>query len=164
MRTFPIDNDLVAMVWQAAKPQPFESLTFNDALRRILSTPIAKPTIAKEGVNGEALLKELENWGNSDANRKRAPRADLRQLVKLGKLKEGQDLYFIDYRGNLKKDARATISGQDLVFAGQRYSMTALAREFLQESGFAGGAVRGPAHWALKNGTRVQDLWQAVLE
>src|SRR6185369_8045357 len=36
MPLFPVDDDLVALVWRLAKPKPFENLTFNAALRRVL--------------------------------------------------------------------------------------------------------------------------------
>lgn len=36
MPQFEVDNDLVEIVWQLARPKPFEQLTFNAALRRIL--------------------------------------------------------------------------------------------------------------------------------
>jgi len=36
---FDVDDDLVALIWQLAKPKPFEQLTFSQALRRILAGP-----------------------------------------------------------------------------------------------------------------------------
>ena len=50
MPQFSVDEDLAAMVEQLAKPKPFENLSFNSALRRVLtqhfkvqeSTPSAK--------------------------------------------------------------------------------------------------------------------------
>lgn len=160
MQTFSVEDDVIAMVWQAAKPRPFETLTFNDALRRIL---IKQSVLEISGRNADVSDLLRDELNNNSFARKRAPRADLQQLVKLGKLKEGQRLYFVDYRGNLDKDVYASISGQDIIFEGHHYSMTALARNFLQKSGYVGGAVRGPAHWALQDGSRVCDIWQATL-
>jgi hypothetical protein len=36
MRTFEVDDDLSLLVWQLAKPKPFENLSFSAALRRVL--------------------------------------------------------------------------------------------------------------------------------
>jgi len=33
---FPVDDDLVALVWKFARPRPFENLSFSAALRRAL--------------------------------------------------------------------------------------------------------------------------------
>jgi hypothetical protein len=33
---FAVDNDLVELVWDLAEPRPFENLSFNTALRRVL--------------------------------------------------------------------------------------------------------------------------------
>ena len=41
MPQFEVDDDLVDIVWQLARPKPFEQLTFNSALRRILIDPNA---------------------------------------------------------------------------------------------------------------------------
>ena len=37
MTNFPVDDDLLSMVWERAKPKPFENLTFSQALRRVLT-------------------------------------------------------------------------------------------------------------------------------
>jgi hypothetical protein len=36
MPQFDVDEDLASMVWLMAKPRPFENLSFNAALRRVL--------------------------------------------------------------------------------------------------------------------------------
>ena len=46
MKTFEVDDDLSALVWQLAKPRPFENLTFSAALRRVLqgaATSVSAP-------------------------------------------------------------------------------------------------------------------------
>jgi hypothetical protein len=30
MKNFPVDDDLVALVWERANPRPFENLSFSD--------------------------------------------------------------------------------------------------------------------------------------
>lgn len=39
MPDFTVDDDLAALVWQLAKPKPFEVLSFSAALRRVLHAP-----------------------------------------------------------------------------------------------------------------------------
>jgi hypothetical protein len=41
MPEFTVDDDLAALVWQLAKPKPFEVLSFSAALRRVLQAPAA---------------------------------------------------------------------------------------------------------------------------
>lgn len=36
MTNFSVDEDLVSLIWERAKPKPFENLTFSQALRRVL--------------------------------------------------------------------------------------------------------------------------------
>lgn len=76
MANFFVDDDLVSIVWERAKPKPFENLTFSDALRRVL--------IGKRLVSSDDLLAELESIepselaskGFSFRLRKRAPSPD----------------------------------------------------------------------------------------
>ncbi|MDP3873802.1 MAG: hypothetical protein ABIF28_18265 [Pseudomonadota bacterium] len=72
MRQFEVDDDVVEMVWLLARPKPFESLTFNDALRRMLaieSTDTTEP--APEQVKAE-LLARIERIKSEVASSKRA--------------------------------------------------------------------------------------------
>lgn len=51
MPKFTVDDDLVALVWQLAKPKPFEDLPFSSALRRVLQEllpPDTKPKMLDE--------------------------------------------------------------------------------------------------------------------
>jgi hypothetical protein len=58
MPQFEVDDDLAALVWQLAKPKPFENLTFGAALRRVLqgSTPAATAATTEDPL--DALLRE----------------------------------------------------------------------------------------------------------
>jgi hypothetical protein len=67
MKSFPIDDDLVALVMQRAKPEPFE--TFSEALRRVLTQPLAKDQhVGKTPVrlSADELLAELDAMGDDD--------------------------------------------------------------------------------------------------
>lgn len=187
MRSFPVEEDVVALVWAKAKPAPFEQLSFSDALRRILADahsavkPVAQPpanlTAKLAADSGRALeprtrhptademLAELgQNPTDSPDRRGRAPKADLRELVRLGYLKDGQDLTFVDFRGKTHPKGKAKVSGDDLLFAdGRRYSMSALAGLLLKQHGYVGESVRGPEHWMNSEGTKVRELWETAL-
>ncbi len=58
MQRFDVDDDLVELVWQRAKPKPFETLTFSSALRRVLSTALSDAP-PKELPKVKVTLEEL---------------------------------------------------------------------------------------------------------
>lgn len=177
MRTFPVDDDVLALVWERANPQPFEQLSFNDALKRVLQSdppvrlsavpisPLATPPkLSRKPISADELLAELEHYNAKDKKaRTRAPKANLLELVRLGMLREGQELVFMDYRGQRRSEFKATISGPDLEFKGERYSMSALAEQLFKLEGHIGESVRGPAHWVTSDNKSVRELWEAAL-
>lgn len=189
MRTFPVEDDLVEMIWARAKPTPFEQLSFSDALRRVLrdeppqpkglaATPVTsseskiaadsgRPFLSRAAptIDADALLAELTAMpGARDSKKARAPKADLRELVRLGLLKEGQELTFVDFRGDTHPKGKAKVAGDDLLFLdGKRYSMSALAGTLLKQQGYVGESVRGPEHWRTSDGRKIRELWEEAL-
>tara|TARA_B100001105_G_scaffold79705_1_gene63144 strand:+ start:2785 stop:3312 length:528 start_codon:yes stop_codon:yes gene_type:complete len=170
MQSFTVDDDLVSLVWERARPKPFEQLSFSDALRRVLEVNgaevperAAKP--ASKLPSGDELLAELEQFSPGDGSpRQRVPKADLRELVRRGMLTEGQELFLIDYQGRRVADAKATVSGSKLKYKGKLGSMSPLAARLLQSAGFATSSYSGPRHWAKADGTSVWNLWLEVLK
>jgi hypothetical protein len=163
MRTFEVEDDLVALVWARANPQPFEHLSFSDALRRVLGHPAAPSVPNLRAVkSAEELLQELDSLPDRKP-RKRAPKTDLRLLVRLGKLQEGQELVLVDYRRQSHREFKAAISGGDLLYKGRLYSMSALAEQLLKKAGYESDSVRGPEHWATASGSLVSEIWQEAL-
>ena len=76
---FDVDDDLVALIWQLAKPKPFEQLTFSQALRQILVgptpeqvAPVQEPASGTESPSEEQelladrLLAELSNMSDEE--------------------------------------------------------------------------------------------------
>ena len=62
MKSFPVEDDLVALVWQRANPRPFENLSFSEALRRVLTgtRQLAEPHRKKTPIlSADELLAEL---------------------------------------------------------------------------------------------------------
>jgi hypothetical protein len=58
MTQFPVDDDLAVLVERLAKEKPFENLTFNDALRRILKNYVIPTARDKKGSELDDLLTE----------------------------------------------------------------------------------------------------------
>ena len=165
MESIKIDNDVFAHLQKHARP--FVD-TPNSTLRRLLgigSTAAATRT-EKFSPTVDAELEELLAESLAAArNRSKAPKADLEVLIQSALLRNGQKLYLVDYQGNkVQKLSPAVISGGDVIFNNQRYSMSSLAQELLAKVGFKSNSVRGPAHWVTENGKSIKELWQQYLD
>ena len=67
MKNFPVDNDVVALVWKLANPRPFENLTFCDALRRVLpALRLDTGTKKAQRLSIDEMLAELDAMGDED--------------------------------------------------------------------------------------------------
>jgi len=82
----------------------------------------------------------------------------------MGLLQNGQKVYLIDYQGNQVNKLFAVISGGDVIYNDQRYSMSNLAQELLTSVGYKSNSVRGPAHWVTDEGKSIKQLWQQYLD
>lgn len=96
--------------------------------------------------------------------RGKAPKANLRDLVRVGSLSEGQVLYLHDYRGTKVSGVQAHIRGNDLECKGQIKSMSALACDYMKTQGYDNDSYRGPEHWFTAQGRSVKDLWDEYLK
>lgn len=56
---FTVDDDLAALVEKLAKPKPFENLTFNAALRRVLTELLQPKANGAAPLDGDTLLAEM---------------------------------------------------------------------------------------------------------
>ncbi len=64
MNAFPVDDDLVALIWERAKPKPFENLTFSQALRKVLAIESPENNVlyrTNPRPSAEEMLAELAN-------------------------------------------------------------------------------------------------------
>lgn len=163
MESIEIDNDVFAYLQKNARP--FVD-TPNSTLRRLLGIDSAatavKPKKSSPAANAE-LEKLLDENFTAAHSRSKAPKADLKVLVQKGLLRNGQKLYLIDYQGNRVQKFSVVISGGDLIYNDQRYSMSNLAQELLAKVGFKSNSVRGPAHWVTDDGKSIKDFWQQYL-
>ena len=71
MPQFTVDDDLAALVWQLARPKPFENLSFSAALRRILTGQEASG--AQHGKPNELNDLLAESMTAAKAEPKKAP-------------------------------------------------------------------------------------------
>ena len=152
-----IDDEVYGYLQKRARP--FVD-TPNTTLRRELK--IGDSANKKIELSDPVLEKLLAESGNLVSRRSKAAKADLRQLIDRGALREGQRLYLIDYRGNRVKKLSAIVASGDLHFDNKRYSMSNLATELLQKEGFKSQAVRGPMHWITEDGKSVKQLWDGI--
>ena len=158
MHSIQIDDEVFAFLQKNA--MPFVDSP-NTTLRRVLGieTQMASANAAGSDDVLEQLL--IESMGN---RRTKAPKADLRVLVRTGMLREGEQLYLLDYQEQRVPQQEATITGAMLAFKGQHYTMSNLAQELLKKVGFTSKAVRGPSHWANEKNLTVTALWQQWIE
>lgn len=156
MPTIQIDDEVFAHLQRHATPLVDNP---NSTLRRLLS--IDSPKSEPEPDELEALPRKSQNLARN--SRKRAPKADMHILVAAGLLKQGEELYLVDYQGN-KLDGRATVDGKHLIHDGKQYTMSRLAQELLEQAGYSSKEIRGPSHWATKKGETVTKIWAAYQE
>ncbi len=127
----------------------------NFVLRRLLGIGTAKLQASKP----------VETKSSHAASKRgKAPKANLRDLVRVGSLAEGQVLYLHDYRGAKVGGVQAHIRGNDLDCKGQIQSMSALARDHMKIQGYDNDSYRGPEHWFTAQGRSVKDLWDEYLK
>jgi len=60
MPQFMVDEDLAALVERLARPKPFENLSFNNALRRVLAPYVDQPQAAPNAKFEEFLARAKE--------------------------------------------------------------------------------------------------------
>lgn len=119
----------------------------------------------------EKLLKRNEERDSEIENqwRQRGPRADLRELVRNGLLKDGETLRLRDYRGDPVGNGpefEATIVENKLQqkATGRLDSMSSLARDLLLGQGHTAQQVAGPRHWFTEDGQSVDSVWREYLK
>lgn len=173
MTSFPVEDDLIALVWKLSQPAPFETLTFSQALRRVLlkfgvseasgtfSAQTVPTPIRRESSISEFAVREPAADLDGLV---RAQKTSIRSLVRHGVLHEGDVVIFRDFRGTTYPDDKATVSGDALLYSdGRRYSMSSLAGLMLKKYGYKGDSVRGPIHWVNSENKTLWDLWEAAV-
>lgn len=141
MKQIEIDEEVFA--WLQCKAIPYVDKSPNDTLRRLF------------GIKTEKLPIGFS----------KKPKTDLQKLVQKGLLKEGQKLVF-KYKGKkLSREYEARVFGKDLLWHGEKYSMSGLTKKILRREGHAipSEAYRGPNYWYNSDGRSVKDLWAQYL-
>lgn len=154
MRNIEIDDEVFGYL--QSKAVPFVE-TPNLTLRRLFSLN-GKP------VKSEKTSSQIIQDKRLGRVRKKQPKTDLFKLIQVGLLQEGQTLYLLDYQGKKIAGYDSIISGKNLFWNNERYSMSELAKECLKKEGFSSESVRGPAHWSNSDGISVKELWDQYLK
>ena len=152
MRTLQVDDDVYCAL--ESQVQGFGD-TPNTVIRRLLNIPLT--------ANGPVRKKVLKR---PDTPRKRgkAPKTNLKDLVRVGSLAEGQRLFMQDSQGQRLEGVEAGIVGNNLEFEGEEISMSALAKRVMQSRGYQSSAYRGPKFWFTAEGKSVMELWDEYLK
>jgi hypothetical protein len=149
-----IDNELFGYL--QSKAIPFVE-TPNLTLRRLFSLN-GKPV--KSEKNSSQIIPD-QRLGRV---RKKQPKTDLFKLVQVGLLQEGKTLYLLDYQGKKIAGYDSIISGKNLLWNNELYSMSELAKECLKKEGVSSESVRRPAHWSNADWISVKELWEQYLK
>ncbi len=151
MKSIEIDNEVYACLRNQAIP--FEESTPNHVIRRIL------------GLEKGSIPKEPSKKTTHSSNGSKAPRADLRKLVQLGILQEGQKLV-LNYKDMLSNDYEAEIVGDRLLYQGKTYKMSSLVADILDQEGcgIPSRSYRGPEYWYTSGGISIRQLWEQYLK
>jgi len=152
MHTIEVDADVYKFL--ESKVQGFGD-TPNTVLRRFLGIS----AITTRSTSAPSLPMQ----GSSKIQRGKAPKTNLRDLVRVGSLKEGQALFLHDYQGSKIDGVQALVRGNDLEYKGSVYSMSALARDFMKSKGYDNNSYRGPQFWFTAQGRSVKELWDEYL-
>jgi len=150
MRNIEIDDEVFGYL--QSKAVPFVE-TPNLTLRRLFSLN-GKP------VKSENTSSQIIQTQKKGSVRRKQPKTDLPKLIQVGLLREGQTLYLLDYQGKKILGYDSTISGKNLLWNNELFSMSELAKECLKKEGFSSESVRGPAHWSNADGISVKELWK----
>jgi hypothetical protein len=146
MRTIKIDNEVYSYLQK--KAIAFEEEP-NDVLRRILGLNQVNASQKQLPTPREKPRKQLIT--------------NLKDLIREGILAEGQRLVF-RHSGKKLTEYTATISGKNLTWNGEHYSMSKLAGMALETIGLDGKSVRGPIFWFTEGGKSIKDLWELYLQ
>lgn len=108
-------------------------------------------------------VEDSETNPNNVAGRSKKKKTNLPQLVRSGKLKEGEKLIFRDYRGNQYPAYEITLLKGELKWKSDHYSMSGLAQLLLKELGHTNDYVRGPVFFVNSHGKSIAELWDEYL-
>ncbi len=148
MVTIEIDEELYSFLTNQSIA--FVDKTPNDVLKRLLK-------ISKSPVRTDKPITPT-------IRRRKKPKTNLSDLVNSGLLSNGQELFLHDYQGNKLNGYKSKLMNGFLLYNGQSFSMSDLAKILLKENGFQSDSVRGPIFWFTENGKNIKELWDTFLK
>lgn len=142
-----IDKDVFNFLQSKAKAY---IETPNDTLRRLFGL--------------DSNIKSEEVFSTENINRKKSPKTNLNELIRVNLICDGQKLYFLDYKSNRVENEFAIVTNNKLKYKGSLYSMSNLAQRLLVENEYKDTKVRGPKHWETEEGITIMELWAKYLK
>jgi hypothetical protein len=124
---------------------------------------IENPNLTLRRLLGISKAEKNQARPQTSAGRSKKPKANLSELIKAGLLKEGQKLSLRDYQSRELEGCEAIVSQGTLVWNGQKFSMSDLAKALLKKQGYQSDSVRGPMFWFTKDGVSIKDIWARYL-
>lgn len=162
MRKIEIDDELYTFI--LGKMRAFEE-TPSIVLRRELGL---NGVVGVRSQLTPALVGRTVRGQDFSANRRertgKGPKVDLVALISSGVLRDGQTLFLYDYQRKQVPGYEAKLASRFLIHEGRPFSMSDLARQFLQKEGYQSNSVRGPMHWGTAEGVTIRDMWEKHLE
>lgn len=142
MKSIQIDDTIYSYLQNRARA--FEE-TPNDVLHRLLEVPKRTIQIVRR--------------------KTKSPKTDLVELIKAGKLRNGEKVRFVDHDRKIDNNYEAEISEKGLLYNGKWYSMSGLVAKILEEEncGIPSKAYRGPFYWRTQSGKSIHRLWEEYL-
>jgi hypothetical protein len=159
MKSIQIDNEVYAYL--ASKARPYEETTPNMTLRRLFGLEQTSATVISREVQTPTTIQQSSMaMGRKRGRARNNPKVSIPTLINEGLVKRGQVLYLYDYRRKKIPNYEATLADWGLIWNGTHYSMSDLAKRFLQKEGYQSDSVRGPMHWGTADGVTIKDMWE----
>lgn len=95
----------------------------------------------------------------------KGPKTDLVELIKAGKVRNGEKVRFVNHDQKIANNYEAEISENGLLYNGKWYSMSRLVAKILEaeKCGIPSKAYRGPSYWYTQSGKNIHELWDKHL-
>lgn len=158
MRTIDVDDEVYGLIDSRAI---LCCQSHNQALRGLLELDAETPRAITGGEDAVASLKPSEVRVPEKSRKQR--KADLWELVDSGYIPDGCLLHLRTAGGKAVEGYEATVSNGRLLWRGNDYSMSALAKLGLNAVGKMSDSVRGPSYWYTDYGESIQDIWERHL-
>lgn len=172
VNTIKIDDDVLNYL--KINAVPYVELNPNDTLRRLLCLDKDEgedKDLVKDGdplvdIVNRMLAEVREGKKTKITSGKKRKKVNLGALLDAHYIRDGEELFFVDYGKKKISNESAIISRKNngLIYSDESYSMSSLANELLNKYGFSTSATRGPLHWVNAKSESIHDLWEKHIQ